>query len=251
MTVVLVSLLLLGMDVSSHAADPNLQGISAQNERLLSQRIEAASSDALTYAAQLAQAYHAKYPNSPSLDDLTPTALRMLTIQKPEELAPKLLFLMQELGDDADCDRWLRNLKAAYAISTNDMQKATCLVFAVGNTITLERKPFGRKMLAELSIWLKEEQRKKPSVPLDQKLRLMIVITALGLNAYEEVSTLAIDTPFRTAAPLWFMSKGKWELSLAEIDKLRKLKDLTVNETGMLDGLEPIVRDVSQKKSSK
>lgn len=251
MTVVLMSSFLLDIHPSSHAADTNLHSFAAQNERLLSKQIETESADAIAYAAKLASTYTSKYPNAENLDDLTPTTLRLLIIQKPEELAPKLLFLMQGLADDDDCDRWFRNLKAAYTLSTNDMQRATCLVFATGNTITLERKPFGRKMLAEISSWLKQEQGKNKSMLVEQKLRVMIVFTALGLNDYETVSTLAIDTPFRAAAPLWMMSKGKWELALAEIEKVRKQKDITADETGLLDGLEPIVRGVAEKRAIK
>jgi len=241
----------LGLNIGVTAAEPDISKAAQESQILLARGLETQFTNAFDYLQKLVNTYNAKHSKDQSLDELSPTGLRMVTIKEPGELAPKLLFLSLELTDEDDCERWLRMLKSAYMLATNDLQKITCLVMSAGNTLALEQKTIGRKMLGEMAVWLKQEYAKESSVLVAQKLKLMIVLSALGLKAYEDVTAYAIDTPFRAAAPLWMMSKGKWELALQEVIKLRKLPDLTQNETAMLDGLEPIARGVVEKKSAK
>lgn len=233
-------------------SEADLRAAVQKGPALLSQGLENQMTDAFLIAQQIGLAYEAHQTNGTKLSDMLLPELQMYVRKHTNDLAPRLLLLARpELIDDFDCDRWFRNLKITYTLCTNDEQRVACLVIPALTLLDLEKRTYGRQMLVDFKNWLHEISEPPPSAVVRDKINYLNLFVSLGLREYEEVSRYAVGTPFRAITPLWMMSKGKWELALQEVIKLRKLPDLKENEVQMLDGFEPILRGVTEKKGGK
>ena len=241
-------LLLVNGAIADIPPSPALRETMKTGEQLIQRQLMTQFTNVETTMKELLGAYNARHPEDLWIETLSVKQLQRLVLTRSNDLAPRLLLLAREPEDDTDSQEWLANLKASYTLATNEPVRVTCLVLAMGGTFALEGKPFGKAMLRDLEQWLQKLKAQQPEPAVAEKIKYLQLFGALGTESYADVPVYAQGTPFRTLAPLWLMSKGKWELALKEVRQLKALPDLSRDEGSTLDAFESVLKGMTEKK---
>jgi len=244
-------LLLLVWHAGADVPSTDLPGAMRQGRKLIENRLALESTNTSDIVEQMMHAYDAQHPQDIQIEFLSMKQLQRLAQARTNDLVPRLLLLSRELTSDEDCAAWFAALKGGYAQCTNEGQRVTCLMLASLGVFQLEGKRFGKAMLGELKPWLNSLSSDRPTPAIAGKIQLMQLFAALGTEAYSEAPIYGRSTPFRTLAPLWMMSKGKWELALKEVQAVKQLPDLESDEKSMMDAFESILKGITEKKTDK
>jgi hypothetical protein len=176
---------------------------------------------------------------------------RVLKEHGPNDLLPKLIVLMRAPGDAKDNREWLDTLKEAYAVSTNDQQRAIAFGISMVKGMQPETNAFAKAMLSDLSAWLKSlEPAVSSSLLLAPRLKLAQALVATGTGNIDEALHYSKGTPAYTLMPLWLMSKGKWERAREVLSEVKLLPDLSEDDRAMIRTLENLLQGMKEKPSS-
>lgn len=249
MTLIITAFAVL-VTVSCVAALPSLGDAMRDGAKDTDKRMESETAWALEKAGEVFSAYDDRHPLDLHLDFLSVNQLKRIARERANDLAPRLMLLPREVKNDEDAQDWFASLKEAYSLSANHEQRVITLSLAMTAVFTLEHQSFGRTMLKDLKLWL-DALPPAQAASLSIKVQLLRLFIAMGLENYDDVSLYAKGTPFRALAPLWMMSKGKWDHALEEAHRAKAQPDLDANEKTLVDMYESVLAGTIQHGKAK
>jgi hypothetical protein len=248
LTFIVVSLFVI---VSVRAADfgDDARRAMARGFASVSEEISRHSTNDDTIVESLIRNYDAQHPKDLWLNVLSTKDLKKLARERTNDLAPRLLLLMQDLKNDHDCEEWFVTLKESFALCTNEAHRAACLSLAFPASFTISTKEFGKPMLRKMETWIGEISAENPIFA--ERTRYIRLATALGLGEDSNVSLYIKDTPIRFLEVLYLMTKAKWETALAKAQELKAQRNLDNNEKAILDELDLILTGIVSDRKKK
>jgi len=225
------------------------RGFASVGEQIAKQ-----STNAFTIVENLIRDYDAQHPKDLWLNVLSDKDLKKLARERTNDLAPRLLLLMQDLQNDHDCEEWFVTLKESLALCTNEAHRVACLSMAFFGSCKISPEKFGKPTLRKMETWLDEISVKDKNPFFAERVRYLRLNTALGLGEDSNVSLYIKDTPVRFLEVLYLMTKAKWETALAKAQELKAQPHLESDEKAIVDELDLILASVvsdTKKKAAK